>query len=802
MRLTVKRLISLLLCLCLLVPVGTVFAAEEFHLTYQWDHGEITVTGYVGSVPATLEIPDSIEGFPVTAIALYAFEGCGSLNKVVLPAGLKRIEDGAFYDCSNLTRIILPESLSELGGLVFYGCSKLAVTVYDNGRYLGTAANPRYALINIVDPSVEEMTVHGDACLVSDSAFYFATSLKTIHVAEDSAHFSADDRGVLLNKDQTKVLCAPQGLTGSYTLPETVTAIGSRAFAGCVGLTQIHTGNSLTEIGAAAFGECAALELVEMGDRLQTIGQEAFYGCGALKELSLPASLEHLGKDAFLECGSLLYYLYSGGLYLGNDSNPYHVLIKAVDKEITSFTVHPAAKIIAPCAFFACHKLGKITVPQGVVTIGDEAFDDCYALTRVTLPDSLRTVGRRAFSWCLKLKSLELPSGVTALGEEAFASCTALETVTLPAAIGRVEAGTFRYCTALREVTLEEGITAIGAEAFYDCVALTTVHMADTITWIGIAAFSGCGSLEAMTVPAGVAILPREVFRGCTSLTEVTVNGGVTAIGGEAFLGCTALKQLRFSSALTAIGDLAFGDCTALTSLSFGGDAPKLGTEVFRGVKATVCYPSATARWTLAIKECDNPALTWVEGHRFSQYQDNQDATCHQDGTQRAVCQCCGAESVVSVPGTGGHRYENGLCIRCGEEEPGLTGSAPLGTTVSLYSGTTLLCTLEAADGSYTVPCLRTADYRLIAQHPDYVTREYELTLHAGENRLDIGLSPLGDVTGDGRVNIMDMAKLYAHVKGTALLTDAYAFRCGNLAADSVLNIRDAAKLYALVRGS
>lgn len=151
MRLTVKRLISLLLCLCLLVPVGTVFAAEEFHLTYQWDHGEITVTGYVGSVPATLEIPDSIEGFPVTAIALYAFEGCGSLNKVVLPAGLKRIEDGAFYDCSNLTRIILPESLSELGGLVFYGCSKLAVTVYDNGRYLGTAAKQGRASSAILD---------------------------------------------------------------------------------------------------------------------------------------------------------------------------------------------------------------------------------------------------------------------------------------------------------------------------------------------------------------------------------------------------------------------------------------------------------------------------------------------------------------------------------------------------------------------------------------------------------------------------------------------------------------------------
>lgn len=65
----------------------------------------------------------------------------------------------------------------------------------------------------------------------------------------------------------------------------------------------------------------------------------------------------------------------------------------------------------------------------------------------------------------------------------------------------------------------------------------------------------------------------------------------------------------------------------------------------------------------------------------------------------------------------------------------------------------------------------------------------------------EVVLMVKGDVTGDGKVNIMDVAKLYAHVKGTEL-TDPYALSCGDTTDDGKINIMDVAKLYAYVKGT
>lgn len=54
-----------------------------------------------------------------TVIGQGAFEGCESLNEVILPAGLKRIESATFRDCENLKSIELPESIEFIAGNAF-----------------------------------------------------------------------------------------------------------------------------------------------------------------------------------------------------------------------------------------------------------------------------------------------------------------------------------------------------------------------------------------------------------------------------------------------------------------------------------------------------------------------------------------------------------------------------------------------------------------------------------------------------------------------------------------------------------
>lgn len=77
-----------------------------------------------------------------------------------------------------------------------------------------------------------------------------------------------------------------------------------------------------------------------------------------------------------------------------------------------------------------------LTIPQTidgrkVTAIGDGAFRD-RELERVTLPDGIRTVGWFAFSGCYRLVSVSLPASIESIGYGAFERCSATMRVICP----------------------------------------------------------------------------------------------------------------------------------------------------------------------------------------------------------------------------------------------------------------------------------------------------------------------------------------------------------------------------------
>jgi hypothetical protein len=67
--------------------------------------------------------------------------------------------------------------------------------------------------------------------------------------------------------------------------------------------------------------------------------------------------------------------------------------------------------------------------------------------------------------------------------------------------------------------------------------------------------------------------------------------------------------------------------------------------------------------------------------------------------------------------------------------------------------------------------------------------------------RIDIR-NLMGDVSGDGRLNMGDVAKLYSHVRNTNLLTDDEALARADFNGDGRVNIGDVARIYAHIRGA
>ena len=106
--------ILVLSILCLVLVSVALGARADGDFQYEITDGKATITAYTGG-DASVSIPASLDGYPVTAIGANAFDGCGSLSEVILPGTVTRIEWGAFRSCGSLTGIVLPAGLTYIG---------------------------------------------------------------------------------------------------------------------------------------------------------------------------------------------------------------------------------------------------------------------------------------------------------------------------------------------------------------------------------------------------------------------------------------------------------------------------------------------------------------------------------------------------------------------------------------------------------------------------------------------------------------------------------------------------------------
>ena len=212
--------------------------------------------------------------------------------------------------------------------------------------------------------------------------------------------------------------------TGSVTIPDkvtyngktySVTAIGSRAFYGCSGLTSITIPNSVTAIGSWAFSECTGLTSIIIPNSVTTIGSFAFEGCSGLTSITIPNSVTAIGSWAFHSCSGL-----------------------------TSVTIPNSVTAIGDSAFYGCSSLTSVTIGNSVTSIGSGAFFGCSGLTSVTIGNSVTSIGENAFDRCSGLTSVTIPNSVTSIGDYAFRNCSGLTEIVSLASIPPVcNAGVF-----------------------------------------------------------------------------------------------------------------------------------------------------------------------------------------------------------------------------------------------------------------------------------------------------------------------------------------------------------------------
>ena len=123
--------------------------------------------------------------------------------------------------------------------------------------------------------------------------------------------------------------------------------------------------------------------------------------------------------------------------------------------------------------------------------------------------------------------------------------------------------------------------------------------------------------------------------------------------------------------------------------------------------------------------------------------------------------------------------------------------------TLTPENGTPMTTVVTGNSAAYKFENVPAGTYTLKVEKANHVAREYKVTVSGDAVQQDAKVCLKGDLTGDGKVNTADVGRLYAHVRGTRLLTDDYALSCGNVAGtDATINTADVGRLYAHVKGT
>ena len=99
--------------------------------------------------------------------------------------------------------------------------------------------------------------------------------------------------------------------------------------------------------------------------------------------------------------------------------------------DITGYNVRAGTTSVDGLAFRKCKLLSNVTLPEGLLTIGDCAFSLCSSLRQIQIPASVEHIGVAAFckSGLITIQFLGIPMVIEA---DAFAGCLQLKEIVIP----------------------------------------------------------------------------------------------------------------------------------------------------------------------------------------------------------------------------------------------------------------------------------------------------------------------------------------------------------------------------------
>lgn len=183
---------------------------------------------------------------------------------------------------------------------------------------------------------------------------------------------------------------------------------------------------------------------------------------------------------------------------------------------------------ISSNVFLKNQKITSVTIPNGVMSIGNSAFSGCTNLEKVNLPSSLSFIGEYAFSGSSKLSEINIPDDLNFVGSLAFEGTKWQENYEDEFIIKDNKILIYLGQSLNPNVTIPDGITSIGNSAFGNRSDITSIKLPNSLTSIEDSGFSNCVNLSTMVIPDSVTKIANSAFANNKNLV-IYGSAGSTA---------------------------------------------------------------------------------------------------------------------------------------------------------------------------------------------------------------------------------------------------------------------------------
>lgn len=211
-------------------------------------------------------------------------------------------------------------------------------------------------------------------------------------------------------------------------------------------------------------------------------------------------------------------------------------------------------------SIFSGMEIRKVSLPEGLKSIGASAFEGCSDLEYLYVPASVTSIGPRALFACSSLTTFSFvgTSRCSYLGDYALSQCVSLGSVSFPSTLSRtgeaplagdvslaliaVNSANKYLATDGRSLVCSDGTLVAYANKSGSSYAIPSKVGSFRVTRIGVAAFASCANLTSVTIPNGVTEIANEAFFG-TKIGSVTIPASVVSLGADCFANCTNLTM-------------------------------------------------------------------------------------------------------------------------------------------------------------------------------------------------------------------------------------------------------------------